>query len=147
MNKKVIIYGLGRMGLTHFAILNQLIKNAEFVFVDPDKKLNFFAKRNLKARIVNRDKKLNESFDYALVCTPPMFHASILENCINNNFYVQPKWYGGKLKFLNNSIYDNIMLPYTFDPMLFMIRVDSPFDLFSKDNFIFPKKNNSRVNY
>ena len=71
----------------------------------------------------------------------------VSENCINNNFYVQPKWYGGKLKFLNNSIYDNIMLPYTFDPMLFMIRVDSPFDLFSKDNFIFPKKNNSRVNY
>ena len=31
MNKKVIIYGLGRMGLTHFAILNQLIKNVEFV--------------------------------------------------------------------------------------------------------------------
>ena len=85
------------MGLTHFAILNQLIKNAEFVFVDPDKKLNFFAKRNLKARIVNRDKKLNESFDYALVCTPPMFHASILENCINNkinNIFVE-KPFGG----------------------------------------------------
>lgn len=82
---KVIIYGFGRMGLTHYAILNQLIENADFVFVDPDSKVNFFAKRNLNARIISSDKALNESFDYALVCTPPMFHIPILENCINKN--------------------------------------------------------------
>ena len=47
MSKKILLYGFGRMGLTHYAILNQLIENADFVFVDPDKKVNFFAKRNL----------------------------------------------------------------------------------------------------
>ena len=95
--KKVIIYGFGRMGLTHYAILNQLLENADFVFVDPDNKVNYFAKRNLKARIVNNDKILNETFDYALVCTPPMFHIPILEKCINSgitNIFVE-KPFGG----------------------------------------------------
>ena len=84
MNKKFLIYGFGRMGLTHYAILNQIMHNTEFLFVDPDNKVNYFAKRNLNIRIVSNDKGLDESFDYALVCTPPMFHVSILENCVNN---------------------------------------------------------------
>jgi predicted dehydrogenase len=95
--KKVIIYGFGRMGLTHYAILNQLIENADFVFVDPDYKVNYFAKRNLKARILSNDKTLNETFDYALVCTPPMFHIPILEKCIDRgitNIFVE-KPFGG----------------------------------------------------
>jgi predicted dehydrogenase len=94
---KVLIYGLGRMGLTHYSILNQLIENADVVFVEPDKKLNFFAKWNLKARIITSDKGINEPFDYALVCTPPMFHIPILENCINNiipNIFIE-KPFGG----------------------------------------------------
>jgi predicted dehydrogenase len=84
MTKKFIIYGFGRMGLTHYAILNQLIDNADFLFVDPNNKVNYFAKRNLNIKIVSSDKGLHESFDYALVCTPPMFHVPILENCVKN---------------------------------------------------------------
>lgn len=97
MSKKILLYGFGRMGLTHYAILNQLIENADFVFVDPDKKVNFFAKRNLSAKIVSSDKNLNQSFDFALVCTPPMFHVSILNNCLSNkipNIFVE-KPFGG----------------------------------------------------
>jgi predicted dehydrogenase len=95
--KKILIYGFGRMGLTHYAILNQLIENASFVFVDPDRKVNFFAKRNLNARIVSSDEVLNELFDYALICTPPMFHLPLLESCINktiSNVFVE-KPFGG----------------------------------------------------
>lgn len=66
------------MGLTHYAILNQLLDKAEFYFVDPDKKVNFLTRRNLNANVVNNDKGLEQSFDYALVCTPPMFHIPIL---------------------------------------------------------------------
>jgi predicted dehydrogenase len=97
MNKKFIIYGFGRMGLTHYAILNQLIENTEFVFVDPNKKVNFFAKRNLSAKIVSSDQNLNQTFDFALICTPPMFHVPILEKCIKQkipNIFVE-KPFGG----------------------------------------------------
>jgi len=97
MNKRFIIYGFGRMGLTHYAILNQLIEKTEFVFVDPNKKVNYFAKRNLNAKIVSSDENLKQSFDFALICTPPMFHISILEKCINQkipNIFIE-KPFGG----------------------------------------------------
>jgi predicted dehydrogenase len=112
------------MGLTHYAILSQLIENADFVFVDPDKKVNYFANRNLNAKIVNNDKKLNQSFDFALVCTPPMFHLSILNSCLINeipNIFVE-KPFGGvsddfsKLDNSNNSISIGFVL--RFNPIV-----------------------------
>ena len=37
---KILIYGFGRMGLTHYAILNNLVSKTEFYFVDPNKRSN-----------------------------------------------------------------------------------------------------------
>jgi predicted dehydrogenase len=85
MGDNILIYGFGRMGLTHYGILNQLKENASFIFIDPDKKVNFFGKKNLNAKILTSDRDLPGHFNYALICTPPMFHIPILENCINNN--------------------------------------------------------------
>lgn len=124
MSKKVLIYGFGRMGLTHYAILNQLIENADFVFVDPDKKVNYFANRNLNAKIVNNDKKLNQSFDFALVCTPPMFHLSILNNCLINeipNIFVEKPFGGVSDDFSNlNNSNNSISIGYVlrFNPIV-----------------------------
>jgi len=97
MSNNFLIYGFGRMGLTHYAILNQLQENAQFTFVDPNKKVNFFAKKNLAANVLETDNKLEEHFDYALICTPPMFHIPILEKCLQNgvsNIFVE-KPFGG----------------------------------------------------
>jgi predicted dehydrogenase len=109
MNKRFIIYGFGRMGLTHYAILNQLIEKTEFVFVEPNKKVNYFAKRNLSAKIVSSDQNLNQSFDYALICTPPMFHISILEKCIQQkipNIFVE-KPFGGVIDDFSSVVNSN----------------------------------------
>ena len=109
MHKRFIIYGFGRMGLTHYAILNQLLENAEFVFVDPNKKVNFFAQRNINARVVDSIKNIDKYFDFALICTPPIFHLSILEKCINSkipNIFVE-KPFGG--------LYDNFSSILTTD--------------------------------
>ena len=46
LTKSIVIYGFGRMGLTHYAILNQLIDNIDVTIVDLDKKVNFIAKKN-----------------------------------------------------------------------------------------------------
>ena len=46
---------------------------------------------------MSTDRKLNESFDFALICTPPMFHISILNDCISKkipNIFVE-KPFGG----------------------------------------------------
>lgn len=128
MNKKFIVYGFGRMGLTHFAILNQLVDNADFVFVDPDKRVNYFARKNINSRIISNDKVLDEQFDFALICTPPMFHIPILHNCINKsipNIFVE-KPFGGvnddysSLLNLNHSISIGYVL--RFNPIVQWIK-------------------------
>lgn len=70
------------MGLTHYAILNQLLDDADVTLVDLDKKVNFFAKKNVASRFQKNLDKINESFDIAVVCTPPMFHLSTVKDCI-----------------------------------------------------------------
>lgn len=72
------------MGLTHYAILNQLDNDIEFTFVDPDKKISLLASRNLNVKILKSDDGLRKVFDYVLICTPPMFHIPILQKCIYN---------------------------------------------------------------
>src|SRR5690554_4494273 len=83
MSKSIIIYGFGRMGLTHYAILNQLLGNADITLVDMDKKVNFFAKKNIYANLVNDAGKIQRKYDYAIICTPPMFHISATEECLS----------------------------------------------------------------
>ena len=121
---KILIYGFGRMGLTHFAILKQLQENSQFTFVDPDKKVNFFAKRNLGAKVIYSDKILSHSFDYALICTPPMFHIPILEKCLQDgimNIFVE-KPFGGveddfsRIIFSNQSVHVGYVL--RFNPII-----------------------------
>jgi predicted dehydrogenase len=85
MSKNIIIYGFGRMGLTHYAILNQLLNNANFVFIDPNRRVNFFVKKNLSAKIYNSDNYLSDKYDFALVCTPPTFHIPILNSLLEKN--------------------------------------------------------------
>ena len=60
---KVLIYGFGRMGLTHYAILNSLLPDASFTFVDPNKVLNLLSKKNIKGKFVKNDKNLKGPFD------------------------------------------------------------------------------------
>lgn len=82
MKKSIIIYGFGRMGLTHYAILNQLIEDADVTIVDLDKKVNLFAKKNVHATIKNNPEDIKQSFDLAVICTPPMFHVSTVQDCL-----------------------------------------------------------------
>ena len=96
-DKKIGIYGFGRMGLTHYAILNQLLDGAKFTFKDVDKRLNFFVKQNIRAKLIFNDDKLVEGFDFTLICTPPMFHISTIEKCLkrgDKNIFVE-KPFGG----------------------------------------------------
>lgn len=80
--KSIVIYGFGRMGLTHYAILNQLIENADVTIVDLNKKVNFIARKNVSAKLKTEISNTHKPFDIALICTPPMFHVSTAEACL-----------------------------------------------------------------
>jgi len=124
MSTKIVIFGIGRMGLTHFSILNQLLENCQFTFIDPNNKVSFFAKKNLNVEIYNSDIYLRHDYDFALICTPPMFHIPILNNLIKkniNNIFVEKPFGGISDDFSSLQILDkNITIGYVlrFNPIV-----------------------------
>lgn len=80
---RILIYGFGRMGLTHFSILNSLNAEIEFSVIEPSKILRTILKKNINAKFYADDSTLNESFDITLITTPPFVHLQLLEKSIN----------------------------------------------------------------
>ena len=66
------------MGITHYTILNSIIKNADFSFIEPNWKINFLLKNNIKAHFYKNDKNINKAFDLCLITTPPFVHKQIV---------------------------------------------------------------------
>ena len=76
---RILIYGFGRMGLTHFSILNSLNSEIEFSVIEPSKILRAILKKNINAKFYADDSKLKEPFDITLITTPPFAHLQLLE--------------------------------------------------------------------
>ena len=121
---KVLIYGFGRMGLTHFGILKVLNPEINFTVVEPNKILRKLLKQNIKANFYADDSTLKERFDITLITTPPFIHLELIENCINrgdDKVFVE-KPFGGFTNINDNSFYDskNIYIGYVlrFNPCI-----------------------------
>ena len=78
----ILIYGFGRMGLTHFSILNGLNSNLDFSVVEPNKILRKILNKNINAKFYADDSTLKTPFDITLITTPPSIHIQLLENSI-----------------------------------------------------------------
>ena len=81
-NKRILIYGFGRMGLTHFSILNGLNPNLDFTIIETNKLLRKILNNNINAKFHHDDLDLNDSFDITLITTPPSIHSEILNKCV-----------------------------------------------------------------
>ena len=79
---KILIYGFGRMGLTHFSILNGLNPEINFSVIEPNKILRALLKKNINANFYADDSSLKEAFDFTLITTPPSIHLQLLEKSI-----------------------------------------------------------------
>lgn len=138
MSKSIIIYGFGRMGLTHYAILNQLIENPDITIVDMDKKINFFAKKNIPAKIISNSDKIDRKHDYAIICTPPMFHLSTIEECLNrgvNSIFVEKPFGGIKndyTKVINSKNSVKIGYVLRFIPVIQWLKNNLPINRVTK---------------
>ena len=121
---KILIYGFGRMGLTHFSILKGLNPEIKFTIVEPSKILRKLLKQNIKADFYADDSTLKEGFDITLITTPPFIHLELIKNCINrgdDKVFVE-KPFGGFSNINYNSSYDskNIFIGYVlrFNPCI-----------------------------
>mmetsp|Transcript_194 Transcript_194/g.206 ORF Transcript_194/g.206 Transcript_194/m.206 type:complete len:307 (+) Transcript_194:26-946(+) len=79
---EILIYGFGRMGITHYSILNGILPNANFTFIEPNKMLNLISKKNIKGNFLTSDEKIKKSFDLTLITTPPFIHKELVNKCI-----------------------------------------------------------------
>jgi len=80
---KILIYGFGRMGLTHFSILNGINPQAQFCVIEPNRLLRMLIKKNINASFYNDDSNFKDAFDLTLITTPPSMHLQILEKSLN----------------------------------------------------------------
>jgi predicted dehydrogenase len=85
---KVLIIGLGKMGIAHAAILNRL-ENIELIsFVEPDKKISNVVERlGFPGKIFKNINDAQNAFniDVIFITCPTQFHYEYIEFAINNN--------------------------------------------------------------
>lgn len=120
----ILIYGFGRMGLTHFTILNSLNNDINFSIVEPNKYLRILLNKNINANFYADDSCLNKPFDITLITTPPSIHHGLMQKCImrgDKKIFVE-KPYGGhsNIKIEDNSILDSVYIGYVlrFNPCI-----------------------------
>ena len=93
MNDKIniAIIGMGRMGITHYSIINSH-PNVEITsIVDPSALINtMFGKYINGVKVYKNNSSLlkNEELDAALVCTPPNLHFQIIKELAEKNIHV-----------------------------------------------------------
>jgi scyllo-inositol 2-dehydrogenase (NADP+) len=121
---KILIYGFGRMGLTHFSILNGLDSNHDFYVIEPNKLLRTILSKNVKAKFYSDDSALKESFDITLITTPPSIHLQLLEKSIkrgDKKIFIE-KPFGGytNINFDDINVTKNIYIGYVlrFNPCI-----------------------------
>lgn len=79
---KILIYGFGRMGLTHFSILNSLKPEIKFSVVEPNKILRTLLNKNISATFYKDDSSFKDSFDITLITTPPSMHLNLMQKSL-----------------------------------------------------------------
>ena len=121
----ILIYGFGRMGLTHYSIINSLIK-ADFTFIEPNKKLNYLLRTNIKANFLSKESKLDSNFDLTLVTAPPFTHQNIVNSSINRGdkqIFVE-KPFGGYLNYNSRSYESRVYIGYVlrYNPIISWVK-------------------------
>ena len=133
---KILIYGFGRMGLTHFSILNGLNPDLDFSVIEPNKILRKILQKNINAKFYADDSSLKQAFDITLITTPPSIHLQLLEKSINRGdkkIFVEKPFGGYTNTNLNNIPESNsIHIGYVlrFNPCIQWVKTNiNPLDI------------------
>ena len=107
---KILIYGFGRMGLTHFSILNGINPEFQFSVIEPNKLLRKILKKNINAKFYADDSTLKDAFDITLITTPPSIHLQLLEKSVSRGdkkIFIEKPFGGYTNTKLNNVLESN----------------------------------------
>ena len=133
---KILIYGFGRMGLTHFSILNGLNPDLDFSVIEPNKILRKILQKNINAKFYADDSSLKQAFDITLITTPPSIHLNLLNRSIergDKKIFVEKPFGGYTNTNLNNIPESNsIHIGYVlrFNPCIQWVKTNiNPLDI------------------
>ena len=133
---KILIYGFGRMGLTHFSILNGLNPDLDFSVIEPNKILRKILQKNINAKFYADDSSLKQAFDITLITTPPSIHLQLLEKSVSRGdkkIFVEKPFGGYTNTKLNNILESNtIHIGYVlrFNPCIQWVKTNiNPLDI------------------
>ena len=133
---KILIYGFGRMGLTHFSILNGLNPDLDFSVIEPNKILRKILQKNINAKFYADDSSLKQAFDITLITTPPSIHVQLLKRSLSRGdkkIFVEKPFGGYTNTNLNNIPESNsIHIGYVlrFNPCIQWVKTNiNPLDI------------------
>tara|TARA_B100000780_G_C21124845_1_gene456097 strand:- start:536 stop:1489 length:954 start_codon:yes stop_codon:yes gene_type:complete len=127
---KILIYGFGRMGLTHFSILNGLNSDFDFSVIEPNKIIRSLLKKNINAKFYADDSNLKDAFDVTIITTPPFVHLELLERSKNRGdkkIFIEKPFGGYTNVNLNNfSEFSTINIGYVlrFNPCIQWVKTN-----------------------
>lgn len=126
--KNILIYGFGRMGLTHYSILNGLDNSLKFTIVESNKKLNYILKHNLNATFIKDDSLINKPFDITLITTPPFAHLELVKKALkrgDKKIFIE-KPFGGQKNNINQIIEPKVSIGYVlrYNPLIQWLKVN-----------------------
>lgn len=120
--KNILIYGFGRMGLTHYSILNGLDNSLKFTIVESNKKLSSILKRNLNATFIKDDSLIDKPFDITLITAPPFVHQELVKKALkrgDKKIFIE-KPFGGQKNNINQIRERNVSIGYVlrYNPLI-----------------------------
>ena len=121
--RKIIIFGAGRMGLSHAAMAGLIDSSLNTVFIEPDFKTRLIFRTFIGSDIKFKsqlDKKDISSATHAIIASPPKIHELNLDQLIKNDFKgkiliekpicIDPS----KFKNINNNIMSGYVLNHCY---------------------------------
>ena len=88
-NRKIVVYGAGRMGLSHAAMAGLLDPSADVILIEPSLKARIFMSLVTGENVyVKRSLTLSDarSASHAVIASPPKVHASNIQNLLKYGF-------------------------------------------------------------
>ena len=126
--KDIIIYGFGRMGVTHYAILNGLNSSLNFSVLETNKKLVAILKKNFPniAFYTEEEQIPSTPYDLCLITAPPFIHTQLLEKAKergDRKIFIE-KPFGGHSNHEMKQLFEDVYIGYVlrFNPCIQWIK-------------------------
>ena len=129
---RICVIGLGSMGKRRIKLLKLLRSDLIITGIDNNTKRVESVAEEYGIECYSNLSDIVEKLDCAFVCTPPNLHASIINECLENNLHVF-----SEINLIDNLYEENMKLAKQKGKVLFLSSIDGLLCLFFRLFFCF----------